>query len=126
MEFVLAPDIQKNIKNIIRKLKFVHLDPKKIVCFRSFGSSSRARARIWAFPHIWQLALKLPPYYCVEILAEKFDHLKDDDKTRVLIHELLHIPKNFSGSLIPHGFKRAHFVNNHSVERLFNDYRNSR
>lgn len=126
MELVLAKDIQTQISQIVKTLNLVHIDKKRLVCFRSFGSSSRARARIWGFPKIWQMALKLPAHYCLEVLAEKFDHLNSADQTRVLIHELLHIPKNFSGSLLPHGTKRAYLVNNQRVESLFYDYRRFR
>lgn len=126
MDFVLAHDIQKQINQIIKTLKLSHINPKQIVCFRSHGSTSRARARIWGFPRIWQMALKLPAYYCLEVLAEKFDCLNDNDQTRVLIHELCHIPKNFSGSLLPHSPKRSYLVNNKRVEALFYDYHHLR
>jgi predicted metallopeptidase len=92
---------------------------------RSFKATSRARARIWSFPKIWQMALTLPPYYVIEVLSHHFDHLSDDDKTRVIIHELMHIPKNFSGALVPHrGLHKR--INNHTVEALFKMYKNSR
>ena len=97
-----APDIKAKLKQILKTGPYLHVKPGRIFCFRSHGSTARARARIWAFPRIWQLALKIEPAYVIEVLAEKFDHLSDKDKTRVLIHELAHIPKNFSGSLLPH------------------------
>ena len=102
MKLNLAPDIQKDLRQISKKLNLGHIDVAKIVAFRSFGSKSRARARIWAFPKIWQMALKLPAYYCIEVLSEKFDHLNLRQKQEVLAHELLHIPKNFSGAVLPH------------------------
>lgn len=126
MEFTLAPDIHKRLKLILQGSTLKYIKPSQIHCFRSYGSKSRARARIWAFPRIWQMALNLPPHYCIEILSEKFDSLKEDDKTRILIHELLHIPHNFSGALIPHGTSRSHYVNSQTVERLFHDYCHSR
>jgi len=97
-----APDIKAKLRQILKNGSYQHIKPQRIFCFRSQGSTARARARIWAFPRIWQLALKIEPAYVIEVLAEKFDHLSDKDKTRVLIHELAHIPKNFSGSLLPH------------------------
>ena len=97
-----APDIKAKLRQILKNGSYQHIKPRRIFCFRSQGSTARARARIWAFPRIWQLALKIEPAYVIEVLAEKFDHLSDKDKTRVLIHELAHIPKNFSGSLLPH------------------------
>ena len=102
MKFEPAADIARELKRLTRKLNLTHLNPKRIIAFRSFGSKSRARARIWAFPKIWQLALKLPAYYCIEVLSEKFDHLNERQRRQVLVHELLHIPKNFSGAVLPH------------------------
>ena len=123
MEFNLAPDIQRRLSQIQTKLQLPHIDPQRIVCFRSHGSKARARARIWAFPKIWQMALKLPPYYCIEIISEKFDHLKPDDQIRIIIHELMHIPKNFSGALLPHRGRGKLMINARSVEQLFKLYR---
>ena len=120
MEWKKAEDIQKQITHLVKKLNFTHTDPARIVCFRSHGSVSRARARIWSFPRVWQLALNLPPHYVIEVLSEKFDHLSEDDRTRVLIHELMHIPKTFSGALVPHkGRKRR--IDHHSVEKFFRE-----
>lgn len=119
MEFILAPDIKKQLKLIQAKLQLPHLSLTNIICFRSLGSKARARARIWAFPKIWQLALNLPPFYCIEVISEKFDCLKPDDQTRILIHELMHIPKNFSGSLLPHRGRARVQINSRNVEKLF-------
>lgn len=101
-----APDIEKRIKKLVKDLEFNHIVDRRIFCFRSFGSSSRAKARIWSLPRIWQKALGQTPAYCVEVLAEKFDKLSEDEKTQILIHELLHVPKNFSGTLLPHYRRR--------------------
>jgi len=118
-----APEIGAELTEIVGKLDFKHIDPKRLICFRSFGSSSRARARIWSLPRIWQTALKVKAHYCIEILSEKFDHLKEDDKTKVLIHELLHIPKNFSGALLSHRHGRYHRLDSRTVETLFKSLR---
>jgi len=125
MELELAPDVQKRLNLIQKKLKLPHIDAKRIICFRSTGSKARARARIWAFPRIWQMALKLEAHYCIEILAEKFDHLRENDKNRILIHEMMHIPKNFSGALLPHRGRGRVVINNRSVEQLFKIFKKS-
>jgi predicted metallopeptidase len=124
MDLQLAPDIKRRINTLVKHLDLPHLDNKRIVCFRSHGSKARARARIWSFPRIWQMALKLKAHYCIEVLSEKFDHLKEDDQTRVLIHELMHIPKNFSGALLPHR-GRGKGINHHTVENLFKRFKNN-
>lgn len=121
MEWQEAPDIHNQLKKLVLKLKLSHIHPGQIICFRSYGSSSRARARIWSLPRVWQLALNIKPHYVVEVLSEKFDRLNSDDKTRVLIHELMHIPKTFSGALSPH-HGRFHAINHRSVEMLFQQY----
>lgn len=125
MELSLAPDIQKRLKNIQKKIKLDNIDIDRIIAFRSTGSTARARARIWAFPKIWQMALNLPPHYCIEVIDKHFDHLKEDDKTRVLIHELMHIPKNFSGALLPHRGRAKVGINTRSVEAVFKVFKNS-
>ncbi|MBI2616929.1 metallopeptidase [Candidatus Gottesmanbacteria bacterium] len=123
MEWLEATDVARSIRLIVTRLDLHYIDHKRIVCFRSHGSSSRARARIWSFPKVWQLALKIPPHYVIEVLSQYFDHLSNDDKTRVLIHELLHIPKNFSGSLLPHRGRGQH-IDRRNVEKLFQLYKN--
>jgi predicted metallopeptidase len=117
-----AADVYNDLKDILSHISMPHVNIKRVVAFRSTGSSSRARARIWSFPKIWQQALNLPPHYVIEVLSEKYDNLSIDDKKRVLIHELLHIPKNFSGSLRPH---KAHQwrLDNRMVEKYFEEYK---
>lgn len=121
MEWRDAPDIKKEISGIIQHLAFPHVKLDRVICFRSFGSTSRARARIWSLPRVWQQALKAPAAYIIEVISEKFDKLSLDDQRRVLIHELLHVPKNFSGSLLPHR-GRGKGINHRIVENLFREY----
>ena len=102
MKWESAPDIETEIGILISELKFIHLQKNRIFCFRGYGSSSRAIARIWSLPRIWQQALNTEPAYCLEVIAEKFDKLSRENKEKTLIHELVHIPQNFSGALVPH------------------------
>ncbi|OGG03398.1 hypothetical protein A2W14_07525 [Candidatus Gottesmanbacteria bacterium RBG_16_37_8] len=118
MEFIKAPEINKEINKIIKKLQFVHVNPRRLICFRSTGSTSRAIARIWNFPRVWQLALNLPSYYVIEVISERFDKLNKPEQHKVLIHELLHIPRNFSGSLLPHR-TRSQRIDHRRVEALY-------
>lgn len=113
-----APDVYLDLKNIIKKLNLSYIPLNRIKTFRSFASNSQAKARIWGFPRIWQKALSLPPYYIIEVLSEKYDKLSKTDQKKVLIHELMHIPKNFSGSLLAHK-SRYHRINSQTVEKLF-------
>lgn len=126
MDIALAPDVKKTMKAILKTSLFPQIDPKRIVCMRSFGAKSRARARIWSFPKIWQQALNLPAHYVIEVLSHHFDKLSDDDKTRVIIHELMHVPKNFSGALVPHRGRHNHRIDARTVEHLFRAYKEVR
>lgn len=122
MRWQRADDIRHQIFEILRKTSLEHVDPSRVFVFRSHGSKARAYARIWSLPRIWQQALNTPPGYCIEILSEKFDHLPETQKTRTLIHELLHIPKTFSGSLVQHRGRGRHGVCNRSVEQVYQEY----
>jgi predicted metallopeptidase len=102
MEWEEAKDIKREVKEILKVLDLGHVKPSRIFCYRTKGSKSRSYARIWAFPKIFQQALGLEPAYVIEVLSKHFDKLGDDERKMVLIHELLHIPKNFSGALVPH------------------------
>jgi predicted metallopeptidase len=66
-----------------------------------------------------QLALNMKPHYIIEIISEQFDKLGPEEQTKVLIHELMHIPHSFGG-----GF-RSHrpYVTKKKVERMYEQYR---
>ena len=102
-----APDIKIRIIQIVNSLKIYWVDTSRIYCFRSNNSQSRAFARIWGLTKIWQLALSEKPGYIIEVLSERFDKLGRLEQDKVLLHELAHIPRNFSGSLLPHVRKRG-------------------
>ena len=97
-----APDVDKRIKYLSRNLDLDWLKKDKIYAFRSEGSKARAYARIWGLPRIWQKALHEEASYIIEVLSEKYDKLSEKEKDKVLLHEIVHIPRNFSGSLVPH------------------------
>lgn len=118
MKWEKSSELQEQVKKLVDHLGLEHIQPEKIVVFRSYGSKSMARARIWSLPRIWQQALRVEPHYCIEVLSEKFDHLSEENKVRVLIHELLHIPKTFSGSLLPHRNRGAR-IDHHLVEKYY-------
>jgi len=121
LEWEEAKEVKKDVEHIINILEFVHVNPSRIFCYRTSGSKSRSYARIWAFPKIFQTALNLEPAYVIEVLAKYYDKLDGDKQKQVLIHELLHIPKNFSGALLPHRGRNRHLEKN--ANQLFKDYK---
>ncbi|MEK7091079.1 MAG: putative metallopeptidase [Patescibacteria group bacterium] len=126
MQLSPAPDISRRMSRLVKNLDLPHIRAANLICFRSTGSTGRARARIWSLPKIWQMALSVEAHYCIEVISEKFDNLSLDDQERTLIHELLHIPKNFSGALVPHrNHKHRSFRHYHDkVETLFQMLKN--
>lgn len=116
MEFILAPEIKSELKRIVVSLGMIYIKVDNLVPFRSHGSKSRAVARIWSLPRIWQLALNKEAHYCIEVVSERFDKLSQVDKEKVLIHELLHVPKNFSGALLPHRH-RSRKIDRKTIDR---------
>lgn len=102
IEWEKAPDVQKDLARLVVGLELTWVDPKRIICFRSVNSRGRSVARIWGFGKIWQMALNQEPVYCLEVIAERYDKLSKKDRDKVLLHELAHVPRNFSGALVAH------------------------
>lgn len=123
MDWEIAPDILVLIKKILKSNLFNHIDGDKITAIRGKGTTSRAIARIWSLPRPWQMALKVKPQYIIEVIAERFDKLSISDQEKTIIHELMHIPKTFSGALVPHR-NRGRQVNSHNVELIYRQYKN--
>ncbi len=124
LEWKKADDVQDIMQDLVISLEMDHVKSERVFCYRTTGSKARAYARIWSFPKIFQEVLMIDAAYVLEIISEKFDRLPLDEKKRVIIHELLHIPKNFSGSLLPHSY--GHTQIEREVEVLFKKYTNSR
>ncbi len=102
IEWHSAPDVKKRVLALLDTLQIDWVKKGRIICFRSYSAKTRAYARIWGLAKVWQMALKTTPAYILEVISEKYDRLSDIEKDKVLLHELNHIPKNFSGALIPH------------------------
>jgi len=97
-----ASDIVFRIKYLVSSIGLDWVDLDNVHCVRSENANTRAYARIWGLGRIWQEALDLKPAYVLEVISEKFDRLSQEQQDKILLHELAHIPRNFSGSLMPH------------------------
>ena len=114
-----AHDIEEKLEEIINLMNWHHIIDSRIICIRSYGAKANAYARIWSFPKIWQAALEIGPFYVIEFLHENYDSLTEKEKIKTIIHELLHIPKRFSGGLVSHS--QGH-INKTTEERLYSLY----
>jgi len=115
IKYYRAPDIEQRVREIASGLELRHIDPQRVVCIRSHGSAARRTiARCHAMPRIMQSAFGMPAHYIIEVIAEQFDKMPQDEQMKTLIHELLHIPAAFGG-----GFKFHGFVNRARVENMY-------
>jgi predicted metallopeptidase len=116
IRYELAEDIGAAVRNILHKLQMAHVDGSRIACLRSRGSRSRRIiARCHGLSRIMQLALNQKPQYVIEVVSERFDKLSKEERTKVLIHELMHIPHSFGGGFRTH---RPH-VTQKKVEMMY-------
>ena len=115
LEYFEAPDVKSLVDEIVDILGFFHVVPQFVYCYRSRGSESRGTvARIHGLGRIWQEALRRPAAYVIEVISEQYDELSDEEKEKTLIHELLHIPKGFSGGFRPH----KGYIDKKRIDRL--------
>jgi len=122
MDVEMAPDVEKVVSEIVDVLSYGHINEFRIICMRSRNATAHAYARIWNLPDIWQKALSVGTFYIIEVLSQHYDKLPDEEKEKVLIHELLHIPKTFSGALRPHRGMHVK-INSRTVNELHKIYK---
>ncbi|MBM3234504.1 metallopeptidase [Candidatus Pacearchaeota archaeon] len=117
-----AQDIRRIACELVKTLKLEHIQLDNVGFLRSHGSSSRGTiARCHALSKPLQLGMNRKAFYTIEMISEKFDKMPEDEKIKVIIHELMHIPKSFGG-----GFKHHDFVSRRNVEKMFEIFRNSK
>ena len=121
MRWELCRRTHDRLRRIVGALEFSHVDPSRVFCVRGYGSTSEAWARIWGLPSLWQQVLEIGPAYVVEIIEPEFSRLPEDEQDRILIHELLHIPRTFSGAIRPHRTPTFR-INRRTVERYYQRY----
>jgi len=123
MNFEKDPELQAMMEKIVAATDMPHVRTDRVFCVRSSGSKSRAVARTWSFPRVFQQCLGVEPAYVIEAISSRWDLLSGDDKERVMIHELLHIPKTFSGALVPHRMFGKTVVGARQVEKIWRAYK---
>ena len=117
MRYEYAFDLQQIAEDVSYRM-FPHVKVDRIKCFRSYGTSTRGTiARCHALGKIMQLAMAIDAFYVLEFLTEKFEKLSYEEKVKVVIHELMHIPESFGG-----GFKHHDIVTDANVNRIYSFY----
>ncbi len=122
IRYEVAPDLQARFADIVQTLDLRHVDLERVVCLRSHGSSARrVVARCHGMSKVLQVALKTKALYVLEFISERFDKLGEEGKEEVIIHELLHIPKNFGG-----GFRHHDVVTDKKIKLTREQYRRAK
>jgi len=121
MESERAYDVQLMLDEILERLQMRHVIGPRLICMRSYGAQANAYARIWSLPEIWRNALEISPFYVIEVVSQHYDKLPEEKKKKILIHELLHIPKKFTGGLVPHK-NRGRKIDDKLVEEIYQKY----
>lgn len=117
MKYEEAPDLQK-LAEEISAILFPHIIMERVKCYRSYGSSTkRTIARCHALGKLMQKAIGVEAYYALEFLSSRFDKMKEEDRIKTIIHELMHIPQTFGG-----GFRHHDFVCEKNVEMFYRTY----
>jgi predicted metallopeptidase len=118
MKYEYAEDIQK-LAEEISKMLFPHVDLNNVKCYRSWGTSSRGTiARCHGLSKVMQKAIGIKAIYVLEFLTERYEKMDSEEKIKVIIHELMHIPKSFGG-----GFKHHDFVTERNVNKCYAEYK---
>jgi len=118
MDYNDAGDIRERCEKIVSVLDMNHVDLSRVAFMRSKGTSTRNTvARCHGLSRVMQLGMNIKAFYVIEVIHEKFDKLSDEEQTKVLIHELMHIPKNFGG-----GFRHHDFVCRSEVDKMYKIY----
>lgn len=121
MKYIFAPDLQERMEEIIKTLRLDHVDISRVKCYRSTGSSTkRTIARCHTIGKLMQLAMGTKAWYAIEFL-ERFERMSRDDQDKVIIHELMHIPKTFGG-----GFRQHDYVCEENVEKMHREYKKNK
>mgnify|MGYP001588883721 CR=1 FL=1 len=119
MKYTFSLELQELTSEIAKTL-FPHVDMTRVKCFVSSGSSTRRTiARCHTIGKLMQKTIGVSAHYGIEFIDKTFNKLPEDEKIKVIIHELMHIPKTFGG-----GFRQHDFVCEKNVKEMYKTYVN--
>jgi len=117
MKYEFSPSLQVLAEDVCKRV-FPHIKIHRIKCYRSYGSSTKHTiARCHALGKLMQVAMDVDAFYALEFLGEKFNSMSIEEKAKVVIHELMHIPESFGG-----GFKHHDVVTDRNVNNCYKAY----
>lgn len=114
MKYAYSEEWTKRARELVSRLGLKHIQAERVSCIVSQGSGARrVIARIHTLGKAMQEGMRSEPFYTIELISENFGKQSEEEKTKTLIHELLHIPHSFGGGFRHH----KHYVNAEIVER---------
>jgi len=119
IRYEYAPDIEKIARDVVSRMNWNYIKLEHIGFLRSLNSKSRGTiARCHAMGKAMQIGMgRNTSFYVIEVISKRFDKLSEKDKIKVIIHELMHIPKSFGG-----GFKHHNIVTERNVKNIYEKY----
>ncbi|MFH0714969.1 MAG: putative metallopeptidase [Candidatus Diapherotrites archaeon] len=116
MKYEFSPEWTQKCKEIAQKLELDFIDLERVSVVKSRGTKTRRTiARIHTIGKVIQLGMNQKPFYVIELICEQFDKESEEEKTKTLIHELMHIPHSFGGGFRGH----KNYVNARSVQEQY-------
>ncbi len=116
MRYCFSEQWTAKAREIARCIGLGFFDLERVTVVESAGSKSRRIiARIHTMGKVMQLGMNQKPFYVIELITEHFNRQSEEEKTKTIIHELLHIPHSFGGGFRHH----KGFVNSRTVEEAF-------
>jgi len=103
IRYVRSTQLEAVVRDIVESAGLGHVRVDRVFCAVSFGAKTRAYARIWGLPGPFVRLGICEPGYVIEVVYENIKDLSCNRLLAVLVHELLHIPRSFSGGLRGHG-----------------------
>ena len=123
MKWTKDPMLHLMMERIVISTEMTHVKTDRVFCVRGEGTKSNALARAWEFPRIFLECMDIEPAYVIEVISKRWDKLSYEEKEKTMIHELLHIPKTFSGALVPHRCFGKIAVGEKKVNELYRKHR---
>lgn len=96
LKYDYSESLQVLAEDISRRL-FPYILTSRIKCLRSEGAKSHVFARCHVLSSMMCVAMSCKPLYVFEFVREKFDKLVTEKKVKVVISQLMNIPKSFNG-----------------------------
>lgn len=96
LKYDYSESLQVLAEDISRRL-FPYVLTSRIKCLRSEGVESSVFARCHTLSSMMCVAMDCKPLYVFEFIREKFDVLTTEKKVKIVISQLMNIPRSFNG-----------------------------